>query len=182
MVTSRCAFGASPHGRCHDHRAGRVSCALVTWCPGVLLLCHCGATGQTWWWGLKGWTLGEHLTLCKPLVGVACWIYIFARHEEASLERSSSWTCISCQSEGSVWFSRGFFLKWDWIQRWNGKIPKSRWWTVLSWGDTHGLHPLIPKKHMPPADVLLHAGGAERDIFVDMADICWETCLPPSSS
>ena len=114
--------------------------------------------------------------------GLHIYIYIFATHEEASLERSSSWWVFHLQKL-PVWGIRlifyRIFLKWDWIQRWNGKIPKSRWWTVLSWGDTHGLHPLIPKKHMPPADVLLHAGGAGTDIFFGHGDILLGNVPPP---
>jgi len=38
-------------------------------------------------------------------------------------------------------------------------MPRPPGWTrFVCFSDTHGLHPLIPKKHMPPADVLLHAG------------------------
>jgi len=37
--------------------------------------------------------------------------------------------------------------------------PKPDGWTrFVCFSDTHGLHDQIPKNHMPPADVLLHAG------------------------
>lgn len=37
--------------------------------------------------------------------------------------------------------------------------PRPEGWTrFVCFSDTHGLHQLIPKDHMPPADVLLHAG------------------------
>eukprot|EP00438_Fugacium_kawagutii_P024538 Skav223318 [mRNA] locus=scaffold200:48559:50988:+ [translate_table: standard] len=40
---------------------------------------------------------------------------------------------------------------------WSQVRPEG-WTRFVCFSDTHGLHQLIPKEHMPPADVLLHAG------------------------
>lgn len=40
---------------------------------------------------------------------------------------------------------------------WTAKCPEG-WTRFVCFSDTHGLHALIPKKHMPAGDVLLHAG------------------------